>query len=241
MLDLKGKIAVGILCAILGIVVALQFQVVSDVTGGNRFLNQRGQQMAIELRNLRNEKEKLIQELTNIESRLNEYEINEADENLIIRNLRSDLKKYQIYTGFISAQGPGLSITIDDVDDEQNGGTSFLMYNYGILLELINDLNAAGAEAIAINDQRLLSTTGIHYFSNAILINSIPTTPPFTISAIGNPQTLEASLNMRFGIIWNIRQENKLQVSTQQEENIVLPMYSETLEFEYARPIVISQ
>jgi len=115
------------------------------------------------------------------------------------------------------------------------------MYDYEILLDIVNELNAAGAEAIAINDQRLLSTTGIHYFSNAVMINSIPITPPFVISAIGNPQALEAAINMRFGIIWNIRQENNLKVSTKQEENITLQMHSEIIQFKYARPIETSQ
>ncbi len=238
MLDLKGKIAIVVLCAILGFVIAMQIQAVRQATGGNRFLNQRAQHMVSELRNLRNEKEKLNQELDNIENRLREYEISEADESIIVRNLKKDLARYHIFTGFVPVKGPGLTITLDD---KQSEGASFLMYNYEILLDLVNELNAAGAEAIAINDQRLLSTTGIHYFSNAVMINSIPTTPPFVIAAIGNPQALEASINMRFGIMWNIRQENNLTVSTNKEENITFQIYSETIEFKYARPIETSQ
>ncbi|MGV8145118.1 MAG: DUF881 domain-containing protein [Alkaliphilus sp.] len=241
MIDLKGKIAIGVLCAILGLVIAMQFQTVREATGGNKFLNQRAQHMAIELRNLRNEKEKLDQELEAVKSRLREYEISEADESIIMRNLKEDLSRYHIFTGSTPVQGPGITITIDDFDDDQDEVTSFLMYNYEILLDLVNELNAAGAEAIAINNQRLLSTTGIHYFSNAVMINSVPTFPPFRIVAIGNPQALEASLNMRFGIIWNIKQEKKLTVFTKQEDNVILPIYSETIDFKYAKPIEITQ
>jgi len=238
MLDLKGKIAIVILCAILGFIIAMQIQAVRQATGGNKILNQRAQHMISELRSLRNEKEKLNQELEDIENRLREYEISEADKSIIVRNLKKDLTRYHIFTGFVPVQGPGLTITLDD---KQSEGASFLMYDYEILLDIVNELNAAGAEAIAINDQRLLSTTGIHYFSNAVMINSIPITPPFVISAIGNPQALEAAINMRFGIIWNIRQENNLKVSTKQEENITLQMHSEIIQFKYARPIETSQ
>ena len=111
------------------------------------------------------------------------------------------------------------------------------MYNYEILLELINTLNAAGTEALSINDQRYVSTTEIHFSANALNINGSPTTPPYEIRAIGNPETLEAALNMRYGIVWQMRQYYGLQVAVRKENELLIPRYQRVFQFEFAVPL----
>jgi len=111
------------------------------------------------------------------------------------------------------------------------------MYNYDILLGVINKLNGAGAEAISINDQRYTSTTEIYYTSNSVLINSVPTVPPFTIKAVGDVESLEAALNMRFGIAEEMRELYNLQVNIKKETNVVIPRYNKTTNFQHAKPI----
>mgnify|MGYP000846285971 CR=1 FL=1 len=238
-MELKGKIALGLLCGILGLSIALQFNTIKKATEGNFLSTQKAQQLALELRNLRTEKDRLNEELTNLETRLKEYEISEADENLIIKNLKRDLERYQLLGGYKEGEGPGIIITVDDPHEEfiPAGDSSFIMYNYDLILELINKLNAAGAEAIAINDQRYIATTEIYYTSNTMLINSIPSQPPLEIKAIGNPETLEAALNIRYGIVWAMQQYYNLQVAVKKEDSITVPRYNKLVQYEYARPI----
>lgn len=238
MKELNGKIALSILCAILGLTISTQFKVVKGNTG--EFLStQKAQELAIELKEIRTEKEGLTDELLELERRLKEYEASEADESFIIRNLKRDLEKYQVVSGYKTVEGQGIEILIDDPvkqysDQEQD---SLIMYNYDILLSVINTLNGAGAEAISINDQRYTSTTEIYYTSNSILINSVPTIPPFIIKAVGNSESLEAALNMRFGIVERMRELYNLQVSIKKQDNIIIPRYNKTTKFEYAKPI----
>lgn len=238
-MNLKGKVAIAVLCGILGLTISLQFNTVKNATGGGFLSTQRAQQLAMELRNLRTEKEELNEELTNLEIRLKEYEISEADENLIIKNLKRDLEQYQLLAGYKEGEGPGVVITVDDPSNDffMGGEGSFIMYNYDLILELVNKLNAAGAEAIAINDQRYISTTEISLSSNTVLINSVPNRPPFIIKAVGNPETLEAALNMRYGIVWGMRQYYNLQVNVKKENNITIPRYNKVTHYEYAKPI----
>lgn len=237
MKDLKGKIAFGILCAILGFSISLQFKTVKGNTGG-LLSTQKAQQLALELKELRTEKAALTEELTEWEIRLKEYEISEADESFIIKNLNKDLEKYQIISGYKNVEGPGIVVTIDDPVQEYLGQSSdsFIMYNYDLLLGIINKLNGAGAEAISINDQRYTSITEIYYISNSVLINSMPAIPPFTIKAVGNPESLEAALNIRFGIVQEMREMYNLQVTIKKENNIVIPRYNRTINFKYAKP-----
>ncbi len=242
-MDLKGKVSIALLCSILGLAISLQFNTVKKATEGGFLSTQKAQQLAMELRNLRTEKERLNEELTNLEKRLKEYEISEADENLIIKNLKKDLERYQLLAGYKEGEGPGIVITVDDPVDDffMAGEGSFIMYNYDLILELVNKLNAAGAEAISINDQRYISTTEVYYTSNTMLINSVPARPPFTVKAIGNPETLEAALNIKYGIVWAMRQYYNLQVNMRKENSIIIPRYNRVTYYEYARPIESDQ
>ena len=237
MKDLNGKIAFGILCAVLGFTISLQFKTVKGSTGG-LLSTQKAQQLALELKELRTEKTVLTEELTEWEIRLKEYEISEADESFIIKNLNKDLEKYQIISGYKTVEGPGIIITIDDPVQEYpgQGSDSFIMYNYDLLLGIINKLNGAGAEAISINDQRYTSATEIYYTSNSVLINSVPAIPPFIIKAVGNSESLEAALNMRFGIVQEMREMYNLRVAIKKENNIIIPRYNRTTNFKYAKP-----
>lgn len=243
MKDFRGKIALAIVCIILGFVISMQFKSVKNTPGSGMISTQKAHQLAIELSKLRDDKIQLNEELTSLERRLKEYELSESDENLIIKNLKNDLDRYQLYSGYKPAIGPGITVLVEDPIGEGYGGSegSFIMYNYDIILALINKLNAAGAEAISINNQRYISTTEIYYTSNSILINQVPTNPPFIINAIGNPDTLEAALNMRYGIVWEMRQYYGLQVNISKETIVEVPRYSQVIEYKYAKPIEISQ
>lgn len=240
MKDIRGKVAFGIVCALFGLILAVQIKTVKITPGGGVLSPQRAQKVASELKVLRTEKERLNQELAELENRLKEYEFSEADENLLIKNLNSDLEKYQILAGYRTIEGPGVVVTIEDVVYE-SGEASYIMYNYEILLELVNKLNAAGAEAISINDQRYIATTEIYLSSNTILINGVPTVQPYEIKAIGDAEALEAALNMRFGIIDNLKQEERVRVNVRKENPLIINRNTKITNFKHAKPIESTQ
>lgn len=235
----KGKIAIACICCVLGLVMATQIKSVREVTDGGFLSSQKAQTLTAELRQLRLEKEQLYEELTDLENRLREYERSEADENLMIKNLQNDLERYQLLAGYLPGAGPGVVVRVDDPPRlaGQGESDSFIIFNYEILLELINTLNAAGAEAISINDQRYVSTTELYYASNALYINDTATYPPYEIKAIGNPETLEAALNMRYGVVWRMKQYYSLQVDVRKENEIFLPRHQRVFRFEFATPL----
>jgi len=216
-------------------VVSVQFQTVRSTTGGELLSTQRAQALAVELRNLQEEREQLSEELVELENRLIEYERSDADENIIIRNLRRDLQRYQLFSGSLPGQGPGVTITIDTDGDEYEA--EFLLYNYDILLSIVNNLNAAGAEAIEINGERYTALTEIYYGSNAIHVNDQSIDPPFVIKAIGNPDTLEAALNLRYGVIWEIKQMEFITAEVSKEELLTVSRARNLEEFQFAKPL----
>ena len=236
----SGQIVIGFLALIIGLSISVQIHSMDgDVIGGGLVPVQKAQSLAQELQNVRDEKAILIEELTSLETKIKEIEEAESKDDILIRNLVSELDKYKMISGMTAVKGPGVTITVDDpTEDELDySEMSVIMYNYDLLLSLINKLNDAGAEAIAINDQRIVAITEISLAGSNVNINSIPTAPPFLIKAIGNPDTLESTLNIRFGIVDQMRNRYNLQVKTQKSDEITIPRYNDIIKFRYAVPV----
>ncbi len=236
----SGQIMIGLLAVIIGLSISVQIHSMDgDVIGGGLVPVQKAQSLAQELKEVRNEKAILVEELTNLENRIKEIEEAESKDDILIRNLVSELEKYKMISGMTDVKGPGVIVTVDDPPKEDMDYTdmSVIMYNYSLLLSLINKLNDAGAEAISINEQRIVAITEISLAGSNVNINSIPTAPPFTIKAIGNPDTLESTLNIRFGIIDQMRNSYNLQVKTQKLDEIMIPRYNDIIKFRYAVPV----
>jgi uncharacterized protein YlxW (UPF0749 family) len=117
-----------------------------------------------------------------------------ASNNTVVQGQLEDLsnrvRRAELNTGFAPVHGPGVRFTVDnrpgiDVDTEIRDED---------LATLVDGLWAAGAEAIAINDQRLNVLGGIRNTGRAIHVNGRPVLAPYVVSAIGDPRTLEARL-----------------------------------------------
>ena len=105
-------------------------------------------------------------------------------------DIANRVRRAELATGYAPVHGPGVRITVDnpdgvDVNDEIRDED---------LAFLVDGLWEAGAEAIAINDQRLHLLGGIRNTSRAIHVNGRPVNAPYVISAIGDPRTLQARL-----------------------------------------------
>lgn len=107
-----------------------------------------------------------------------------------IDDLESRVRRAELNTGFAPVHGPGVRITVDsapdaDVDSEVRDED---------LATLVDGLWEAGAEAIAINDQRLNLLGGIRNTYRAVHVNGRPVIAPYVVSVIGDNRTLQARL-----------------------------------------------
>lgn len=99
----------------------------------------------------------------------------------------------QALAGATDLQGEGIVITLDDrkiLDDDQ---PAFMIHDIDIL-NIVNELCSAGAEAIAVNDERIIATSNISCSESAITVNNQPLTTPYIIKAIGPKTELEKAL-----------------------------------------------
>jgi uncharacterized protein YlxW (UPF0749 family) len=100
------------------------------------------------------------------------------------------LRTLETVTGYGPVTGPGVKIVVDDAP---NGDATQLVRDED-LATLVDGLWNAGAEAIAINGQRLTALGAIRNVGITVHVNSRPVSPPYTVRAIGDEQTLQARL-----------------------------------------------
>lgn len=116
-----------------------------------------------------------------------------------LSELQAELSDMQILAGLTALEGPGIIISLDDyaagLAAAPTEDANRFIIHYDKLLNIVNDLRSANAEAISINGQRIIASSEIRCVGNVILVNTTRLAPPFLISAIGDPTTLENALN----------------------------------------------
>ena len=103
------------------------------------------------------------------------------------------------------------------------------------LLMLINELCDAGAEAISIHNERVISTTEIRCAGSTVSVNNTRCAQPFTIKVIGDPVNLENALLMRDGVYDTLTAWG-LEIDIKKVISITIPAYTGTLNYKYAKP-----
>ena len=118
------------------------------------------------------------------------------------RNSVKKLKKIDKLIGNLSVSGSGVEITIDTSKTSDITAIT--------LLQLINDLNSAGAEAISINDNRIVNMTDLMDINKEyILVDSNCVSSPYVIKAIGNINKLRTTMNLENSTISKLRRNGK--------------------------------
>lgn len=131
------------------------------------------------------------------------------------------LRRLEVATGFVAVRGDGVKVTIAD---PPNADATELVQDVD-LARLVDGLWRAGAEAIAINGQRLTVLSAIRTSGVAINVNSRPITPPYIVSAIGDQATLQANLldSTHGSRFFDVADQLGFGVAMQNEDDLVLP------------------
>jgi uncharacterized protein YlxW (UPF0749 family) len=236
-MKIKNQIAIGIVCMVLGIIIALQYKMFQDSFGDGKAPFQRQTELANELIDLKKEKDALQVELKEARDILDEIEGAASQDNAIIKNLTDTLREYEILAGMTDVVGEGVVVTIDLPPDESGNFSGVNILNeYLTILALINDLNASGAEAISINDQRLIATSEIRAAGDSLNVNFVPMRMPIVIRAIAKSSALEGAINYRFGYVVRLREAGLL-VDVKEMDEVIIPRYQGIINFQYAETI----
>lgn len=144
-----------------------------------------------------------------------------------------------ILTGAIPLVGIGVTVTVNDSKKSLEAGdnpANGIVHNED-LLKITNELRSSGAEAISINDNRLITNSEISCAGPTILINKNRITPPFEIRAIGKAENMISALNMRGGIIETLKFFG-LEIKIEKSNAVKIPAYNGIVDFKYSKPML---
>ncbi|HOE57399.1 MAG TPA: DUF881 domain-containing protein [Bacillota bacterium] len=233
MKNTKYQIAIAFVCVVLGLMVSIQFRTVKQGVGP--VSEYRARELASQLKKIREENAKLQNVKKDYESKIKEYEDSASQGSVSAKILKTELDQARIIAGLEDVEGSGITVIVDDLKFSEK--VNYPLISYSMLLELLNELNAAGAEAVSINGQRIISTSEIRQVGGIhININTVSFAPPFIFKAIGDPKTLEAALRLREGIVEEF-ENTGVAVTITQEQAVKILKYSGVIERKYAKVI----
>ena len=235
----KDKLVFVAICIVLGIILSIQFKTATDTTGKGITPRQREKQLKEEYEKVLEKKERLQDNLSEIEGKIKSYEEVEKEKSEDIKDLYDELEKYKMFVGFESVKGPGIIIEINEPSLEMEIGKeeSVVFANYDLILQLISKLNDLGAEAISINGERYTNYTSLEPADNLLKVNDKSIKLPLKIKVLGEANRLENGLNVRGNVMWNMQNKYLYNVKIQRKNNITIKEYTKTLEFDHAKPV----
>ena len=190
-----------IISIIFGFILSMQARQVQEVSATVN--NQRVEELSMRLLQLEEERNALKNQLLTIEK--------ESSMNQATNEFNEELK---IQACLVPLEGPGIIIKLDDSSKQAKAGENPNLYiiHDDDILKIINELRAAGAEAISINGQRLVDTSEIRCAGPTLSVNNIRSSAPYEIHAIGDRKNLENAIKMRGGVaetlkVWGINLE----------------------------------
>ena len=218
-------IAIGTMCGLLTMVMFVQIKTINqtDITALELM---REDELKAEIASLRAKQEEIKITLEASEQKIAEYEEAIDNEKKATELLEEDLENIEKLLGKQQVTGEGIIITLTNTETARITAVD--------LMELVNQLRKAGAEAISINGERVVYDTYISDIDNSfVTIRGKWQYSPYTIKAIGNITYLESGIGAKqYGYI-DIKKTEGKDVTMVNSSLITIPKISESIEFEY--------
>lgn len=236
----KFQISISIVVLILVFAVTWQIKGVRKTNAVQGQISNRIETLQQDYKTELEKNEKLLQQIIELQNDLTKYREQVAQSGGAAKILKEELTRAETYAGLTDVTGNGIIVTMKDGGNQGVDGT---IYNdgYGIvhdtyLLTIINELRAAGAEALSINGERILATSEIRCVGPTVSVNNTKQAAPFEIRAIGNPDTLENALRMPGGAIEGASFYG-IEVSIKKSNKLLVKKYTGASTFKYAQVV----
>ncbi len=219
----RAQLIVAVLLFGLGFGLAVQVASNSDSDGALRGARQ--EDLVRILDELDDRTQRLDDEKQGLEKQRDELE-NSSDQAEEARKQTVEKERQLgILAGTVAAQGPGITMTIDDTK-----GT----VEADMLLDAIQELRAAGAEAIQVNGVRVVAGTYLTGSGRGVSVDGNKINAPFRFKVIGKPQDLEPALNIPGGVVQTLEKEQAT-VTVERSPKLVVDALRAAKRPDYAR------
>ena len=202
------SIVLGLMCLALTAGICIQIKTVEN-SGTTVSQSYTENNLKSEILKYKEKYDNAIGQIENLDNEIN-TKIDEATKNNSeLEEAQKEIKEGNKMIGLTDVKGPGVTITLTDskIDPETVLNPNALLLHDMDILSIVNELRNTGAEAISINDQRVITTTSIKCGGAIININGERIGAPFIIKAIGLPENL-ANLDRPGGYLDNLREKS---------------------------------
>ena len=209
-------------CLLLGVLMAIQFKSVNSAQNQQLLQNKRLEELQAEVI----ARQKTNRELSDMYNKLKDavaaLENQMATNDDTLQRVLEEKRFAETFAGLTEVSGTGILVTVEGL-----AGGETLVRDVDLQM-VVNELRAAGAQAIAINDERMVAMSEIRQGGVYIVINGrpFPVDGSFTIKAIALKQDLERALTMISGVADSLRFYN-LNVVISKADRVVIPRLRE--------------
>ncbi|GAA3019652.1 uncharacterized protein YlxW (UPF0749 family) [Streptomyces sp. KhCrAH-43] len=218
----RAQLIVAVLLFVLGLGLAIQVRSNSD----NSALRGARQEDLVRIldevddrtQRLEDEKQRLDAQRTELENSSDQAE--EARKQTVEKE-----RQLGVLAGTVAAHGPGITLTVDDP-----GGA----VRPDMLLDALQELRAAGAEAVEVNGVRVVANTYFSGDGGAVKVDGKKISAPYVFKVIGKPQDLEPALNIPGGVVQTLEKEQAT-VHVARADDIVVDALRPAERPDYAR------
>lgn len=197
------------------------------------------QQVAETIQRLESEQADLKKTISQLRDQIAQRQAQQAKAKTTLAEIGRELEIQKMNAGMVAVRGPGLQVMVDDSSGKTipagDDPALYIVHEYH-LRDVLNALWQSGAEAVAINGERVVGSTSIYCVGSTIMVNSTRLSPPYEIIAIGDAAAMDDWLNNP-SVLKELKTRAKvygLQFKTARKQDLTVPAYTGSLTVKYA-------
>jgi uncharacterized protein YlxW (UPF0749 family) len=222
----RTRIAASLVAGAVGLLVGIQAG-----EGGadriSRLAQERPEDLTRILGDLNAEADRLARQVAELRVRVLRYRNAATGSDVALRDARRTLRDLEVLSGSVAVEGPGVTITVSDPE---------AAVGWDVMLDLVQELRDAGAEALALDGHRVVASTWLGPGEGDLVVDGRTVSSPYEITAIGPASSMREAMEIPGGPVTVIRAESAV-VEIEESEPLTLPPLRRETRFEYARPI----
>ncbi|MGH2675033.1 MAG: DUF881 domain-containing protein [Actinomycetota bacterium] len=210
---IQSRVAIALVALVVGFLVAVQAAGSGD-RPLSRLAAERPEDLTRILADLNAEADELARELSTLRVKLARYQSSARSDDLALRDARKSLADLQVLSGLVPVEGPGVAVRIEDPQAQ---------VGWEGLLDLVQELRDAGAEAIAVNGRRVIASTWFGPADGGGMVDGTRIVPPYELEAIGPGDVIAQALGIPGGPVSVLSALPGVTATVREVDGVLLP------------------
>ncbi|HEX9713265.1 MAG TPA: DUF881 domain-containing protein [Actinomycetota bacterium] len=220
-----GQAAIAVAVALLGFLLAIQLRSQEDLA--DRLAIEREADLGQLLSQLTSRSDQLLADIVDLQARLSQSTGSAEQAKALLESARAELGSLQVLLGIVPVEGEGIVMTLED--PEHTLGPD-------VLLDIVQELRDAGAEAIDISGLRVVARTAFTGHSGDLAVGGTRVSAPYVIKAIGASPTLAEAMRIPGGVVDAITSLPGASVRIEERSSVSILSVAPAPTFSYAQP-----